>query len=79
MRISQPFSHAMREISLERRMYQYRQDIYTRKLHSAPIAVIAATPDRSWMVTASENGHIFLLQQQVTIMEITTVEFKEVE
>ena len=55
-------------------------EIYTRKLHSAPITVIAATPDRSWMLTASENGEIFLFQQQqVTAREIKAVEFKEVE
>lgn len=55
-------------------------ETFTRKLHSGPITVISTSNDGSWLLTASENGEIFLFQQQqVKSRDIKAVEFKEVD
>ncbi|OHT15877.1 hypothetical protein TRFO_13713 [Tritrichomonas foetus] len=53
---------------------------YSKKLHSSAITVIAATPDKSWMLTASDNGEIFLFQQTtVRVRELPPPQLKEIE
>ena len=53
----------------------------TRKLHSGAITAIAATEDRNWLLTASENGEIFLFEQkeQAKSRSFEFVQLKEIE
>lgn len=53
---------------------------YSRRLHSGPVTVIVSSSDRSWLLTASENGEIFLFKQEaVRTQNIPMPELKKIE
>jgi hypothetical protein len=53
---------------------------FSRQIHSAAITAMATTSDTNWLLTASENGEIFLFRQEerprhsLDIVELQTVD-----
>ena len=53
---------------------------YSRKLHSCAVTVISSSTDHSWLLTASENGEIFLFRQEaVRTQNIQMPELKKID